>query len=164
MAQLNTWAGTTNQIWSLCYRKSDHGASSSTFHSQCDNESRTYTIVQLSTGKLIGGYSSTSWGNNSGYTGVSGQNFLFSLTNNYKISHCTGQHSCSHPQYNNSSYGPTFGGGHDLYIDSNMNGGYCNLGHNYGCQTSSYANTACRNDFCGNYSSWTITDMEVWYY
>ena len=59
MAQLNTWVGTTNQIWSLCYRKSDHGASSSTFHSLCDNESRTYTIVQLNTGKLIGGYSST---------------------------------------------------------------------------------------------------------
>ena len=38
--------------------------------------------------------------NNSGYTGTSGQNFLFSLTNNYKISHCTGQHGCSHPQYN----------------------------------------------------------------
>ena len=57
MAQLNTWAG-TNQIWSLCYRKSDHGASSSTFHSRC-NSSRTYIVVQLSTGKLIGGYSTT---------------------------------------------------------------------------------------------------------
>ena len=165
MAQLNTWAGTANQTWSLCYRKSTHGASSSTFHSQCDNHSQTYIVVQLSTGKLIGGYSTTAWTSSAGWTGISGQNFLFSLTNNYKISHCTGQHGCNYPQYNHNSYGPTFGGAHDFYIDSSINSGYCNLGHDYGCQAGSYGTTTCRDEFTGGgYNNWTITDMEVWYF
>ena len=160
--QLNTWAGRTGQIWTLCYRKSDDGDSSSTFHSQCDSYSTTFSIADLNSGVLIGGYSTASWGSSSGYTGTSGDNFLFSLTRGYKIQHCSGQHSCSHSQYNHPNHGPTFGGGHDWYVNGSMSGGYCNLGHNYGCQVGSYGQTSCRNDFCGNYQSWSINDLEVW--
>ena len=46
-----------------------------------------------------------------------------------------------------------------------MTGGYCNLGHDYACQVGSYqggSNSACSNDFCGSYSSWSIQELEVW--
>ena len=158
--QVNQWASSSGQVWTLCYRKSTDGNSSSTFHTGCDGYSNTISIAQLDTGKLIGGYADVSW-SGSGYTGNS-NNFLFSLTQNYRIMHCTGQHSCGHSQYNANNYGPTFGGGHDWHVNSNMTSGYCNLGHDYACQTSSYGNSACRNDFCGNYSSWTIQELEVW--
>ncbi len=88
--------------------------------------------------------------------------FLFSLTDNYQVQHCTGQHGCGTPQYNVNHYGPTFGGGHDWHVAGGMNGGYCNLGHDYACQVGSYGSSTCRNDFCGNYESWTINDIEVW--
>ena len=158
-AQLNNWANTVGQVWTLCYRKSTHGGSSSTFHSQCDSYGITFSIALLSTNVLMGGYATTNW-SGSGYTGNS-SNFLFSLTQGYKIAPGTGQHS-NHPQYNHPAHGPTFGGGHDWYVNSSMNGGYCNLGHSYACQVSSYGSTACRNDFCGNYQSWSINDLEVW--
>jgi len=160
--QLNTWANSTGHVWTLCYRKSDDGGSSSTFHSQCDSYSTTFSIADLDSGMLIGGYSTTSWGSSSGYTGTSGDNFLFSLTRGYKIQHCTGQHSCDHSQYNHNGYGPTFGGGHDWHINGSLSGGYCNLGHNYGCQVGSYGSSACRTDFCGTNSSWAVNDLEVW--
>ncbi len=159
-SQLNTWASRSGQVWTLCYRKSDDGTSSSTFHSLCDSYSTTFTVADLSTGKLIGGFTTTSWAG-SGTTGNS-SSFLFSLTDNYQVQHCTGQHGCGTPQYNVNHYGPTFGGGHDWHVAGGMNGGYCNLGHDYACQVGSYGSSTCRNDFCGNYESWTINDIEVW--
>ena len=62
--------------------------------------------------------------------------FLFSLVNKpgwapVKLTQ-TGQHSSS--TYSYSSYGPTFGGGYDIYISdkaSSNTGSYTNLGHDY---------------------------------
>ncbi len=159
--QLNIWASTQGQVWTLCYRKTDDGASSSTFHSLCNGYSTTFTVAELDTGNLIGGYSTTSWSSGCHYTGNS-NNFLFSLTQGYKIQHGTGQHSSGHPQYNCDNYGPTFGGGHDLHFSNNMNSGSCNLGYDYACQVGSYGSSACRTDFCGTNSSWAVNDLEVW--
>ena len=77
-------------------------------------------IVQLSTGKLIGGYSTTNW-SGSGYTDSMVKTY-FPLTNGYKISHCTGQQKVTILTII-ISLRPTCGG-HDFYIDSNINGGY----------------------------------------
>ena len=160
-AQLNNWAGSVGQSWTLCYRKSTHGGDAGTFHGQCDGYSTTFSVAQLSTNVLIGGFTNTSWVGGSFYTGTSA-NFLFSLTQGYRIMSCTGQHACTNYQYNRTDYGPTFGGGHDWHINNNIDGGYCNLGHDYGCQVGSYSTSSCQNDFCGNYSSWSINDLEVW--
>jgi hypothetical protein len=158
--QINQWANAFGQVWTLCYRKSTDGDSSSTFHTGCNGYSRTITVAQLDSGKLIGGYASTPWA----VSGRSGTaiDFLFSLTEGYRIMHCTGQVSCGHGHYSSDSYGPTWGGGHDWYVNSSMTNGHCNLGHDYACQVGSYGNGTCRNDFCGNYASWTIQELEVW--
>jgi hypothetical protein len=158
---LNNWASSPGQVWTLCYQKSVHGNSSSTFHSRCNGYGKTFTVADLDSGVLIGAYAATNW-SGSGYQSNS-DNFLFSLTRGYHMMSGTGTSgSNTHSQYNNSSYGPTFGGGHDWHVNNSMSGGYCYLGYTYACQSGSYGSSTCQNDFCGNYSSWSITEMEVW--
>ena len=56
--------------------------------------------------------------------------FLFSLTFNEKFKLKDGSNSI----YKHPSYGPTFGGGHDLYVASGSGSGsasYCNIGSAY---------------------------------
>jgi hypothetical protein len=50
-----------NVKWSLCYRRSVHGASSSTFHNRCDSRGATVTIIRNNRGRYFGGYSPRSW-------------------------------------------------------------------------------------------------------
>jgi hypothetical protein len=155
--KLNTWIGTPGVTWVLCYRKSTHGASASTFHARCDNRGATVSIARLSNLYRIGGYLPSSWMSRSDYVAVSGS-FLFSLTNSYV-------HSALSPAnagYDAPSYGPTFGSGHDWHIDSNISGGYANIGYAYGCRFGSYGSATCRDDFAGSYNSWTISELEVY--
>ena len=50
-----------SSYWKRCWRASDDGWDSTTFHSKCDNKGPTVTIIRV--GKYIfGGYTSTSWG------------------------------------------------------------------------------------------------------
>jgi hypothetical protein len=59
--------------------------------------------------------------------------FLFNLTNNLKVPELqngdfnTGQYQT----YNAGNYGPTFGGGHDLYSDQGLTSTY-SYGYSYG--------------------------------
>ena len=113
------WAS-GKQFTTLCYSKQQHGASSSAFHSGCDGRGASLTIMRLSTGRVIGGYTSASWSSSSGYYSRDCNAFLFSITNNYKhtIQHLS---SCSeYAMYRRSDYGPTFGNGHDLLFHMRM--------------------------------------------
>lgn len=158
-SQINSWIG-FNKNWTLCYRRTTHGAGASTFHNLCNNKGPTVTVATLNTGVKIGGYAAVSWTSSGTYIGNS-NGFLFSLTNNFKHT-CGGAGGCNYYQYDGASYGPTFGGGHDWYNDTTS--GYCNIGFSYACRVGTYGSAQCRNDFCGNNSnSWTITEMEVWY-
>ena len=155
MQQINNWNNTQNQRWHLCYRKSTHGASTSTFHRLCDYKGPTVFVASLATGRLIGGYANDSWGGSSRYFGNS-TCFLFSLSNNFKHYH----YRYNYYLYNNSSYGPTFGGGNDLRIYNNMNTVTSNLGHDYVCRVGSYGSSTCYNDFLGARNT-TINEIEV---
>jgi len=164
-AKINAWIGTPGQLWKLCYSKATNGASSSTFHSLCDGKGASVTIARLNTSgtiRIIGGYNTTSWSTASAYGGSSA-GFLFSITNDFK--HDTpGTSSGAYWTYNASSYGPTYGGGHDWTLSSTMGAGYCNIGYNYKCRTGmgAYGSTTCQNDFCGSYNGWTAEAVEVW--
>ena len=159
MAQLNQMYGNANQNWKRCYSKTVNGASSGTFHSLCDNKGPTFTIVKANTGMVFGGYTSVSWNSSSSYA-TDANAFLFSLDRNEKA---PAQSGGPNAIYRNSGYGPTFGGGHDLYINGSMNGGYTYFGYNYVCPVGGAGSSNCQNWLAGNYSSWSITDMEVYY-
>jgi len=162
MARLFAW-GVPNGNWKLCYQKSVHGGNSGTYHSRCNNKGALVTVVKTDQGRVIGSYASKSQTSNNNYFSDSTA-FLFSLTNNFK--HLpTNRHGAQnmHASYSNNGYGPTFGGGHDLYINGAFSSGYCNIGYTYKCRTSSYGQAACRNDFCGKYNGWKPTEIEVYY-
>ena len=86
--------------------------------------------------------------------------FLFSLNSNVKMM------STKHPQYsayNGANYGPTFGGGHDLYIVNNCRhsrSSYTNLGHSY--NVPSRFSSQKRNLLAGSYNFY-CAEYEVYY-
>ena len=65
ISQLNTWLlphlqSPDRSYWKLCYRASNHGWRSRTFHSYCDNKGPTVTIVRVGI-YIFGGYNDNSW-------------------------------------------------------------------------------------------------------
>ena len=112
------------------------GDSSSTFHKYCDGESPTVTIVRDTLGRRFGGYSTKSWSQPTCGASYSRApcSFIFNLS--YKIKYDLIDQLNISAIYRDNSFGPTFGGGYDLYIadgcTSNIN---CNCNK---CDKSSY--------------------------
>jgi hypothetical protein len=109
----------TNQKWDLLYRATRDGFAAADFHKRCDNKAKTLTIIKSTNGNIFGGYTDKAWMSDKQW--YSDPNaFLFSLVNKddkpfkAKVS-SNGQNAI----FCNSSKGPTFGGGHDIYISSN---------------------------------------------
>jgi hypothetical protein len=138
--QLATWLG-NNPSGTLLYRRSVNGASAATFHSLCDNQGPTIVLYKTVNNTVFGGYNANSWSSSNGYM-ASTTNFLFNLTTAKRglIGGIVGA-AGTYATYNTSSYGPTWGGGHDLYFDNNMNGVYVNTGHTYNTLDGSSYNT-----------------------
>jgi len=93
------------------------GQRASDFHSACDNRGATVVIVETKEGAMFGGYSDISWGSSTKWV-ASTKSFLFRLRpsmKQYKIQSARTTKAI----YHHSSYGPTFGGGHDLTIKDN---------------------------------------------
>ena len=105
----------TNRNFKLLYRASRDGFGAQDFHSKCDDYARTLTIIKTSDLHVFGGWTSASWASK-GMWKTDETAFLFSYinkTNEKMIIKCT------QPQYAiycNAIYGPTFGGGHSMYI------------------------------------------------
>ena len=98
--------------------------------------------------------------------------FLFSLVNRpgwapVKLSQ-TGQYSYrkSYSIYLYSSYGPTFGGGHDINVKSDASSNsnsYSDLGHDYSPPSGySYTSTFARTFLAGTYK-FTPDEVETFY-
>lgn len=159
--QVNMWIGNPYQTWKLAYKRSTDGASSTTFHSKVDNRGPSLVVIEFDNGRRSGGYTETSWTTHSLYRGYrkSTDAFLFSLDANAKYPVV----GVDYGIYSYSSYGPTFGGGHDLYISSGMTTGYSYLGYSYGWQgqTGSPSLVNAHIELCGSTSSWSIVEIEV---
>jgi hypothetical protein len=69
--------------------------------------------------------------------------------------------------YTIPTYGPTFGGGHDIYITNNANantGSYTNLGHSYQTPSGySSGSTKATNLLAGTYK-FTPNEVETFYF
>jgi len=111
---------------------SKDGQSSTNFHSACDGKGTTVVIILTTTGNIFGGYAASSWTSSGSYVSAS-TSFLFRLrpsTRHYTMK----KGKESYAIYRNKSYGPTFGGGHDIYIVNNAlssTSSYTNGGHSY---------------------------------
>jgi hypothetical protein len=120
--------------WTLLYRGTRDGFGAANFHSKCDGNSNTLTILKAhETSFIFGGFASVSWENSIKSKSDPGA-FLFSLTNNENK-------PCKIRQINNDGLiycspngGPTFGFGADLHICEFANikkRSYSKLGHSY---------------------------------
>lgn len=160
--KINTWIGSTSQVWKRCYTKATMASTAAAFHAGCDGKGANVTLARLVSGtttKIIGAYTNIGWTSVSGWR-ADPTAFLFSVTNDHK--HPILTVPGTNAVYHTSSYGPTFGGGYDWQINATLSGGYCNLGNVYTCRVGTYGSTTCQNDFCGTYSSWTVAALEVW--
>jgi hypothetical protein len=95
----------------LLYRATRDGDSTQ-FHSKCDGKLNTLTFVKDKKERRFGGFASVAWHSKNAYiTDVN--SFLFSLDLYECYFYNTGN-----SVYGYSSYGPVWGGGHDLYLAS----------------------------------------------
>ncbi|KAK8797557.1 hypothetical protein WA158_005903 [Blastocystis sp. Blastoise] len=167
--QLQKWLGKEKK-WKLLFRASEHNYSANEFHKYCDNKGETVTIIKHKGHdnyiNIFGGYTDQSWAG-SGSKSFS-KEFLFTLSNEHGIPPTKYDYinsDRSYAIYCYSSYGPIFGGGHDIKISdqcySNTDS-YCNA-HSYSevstpQKHSLFVNTNDSNS--GN--SFTVEDYEVW--
>ncbi|GES85077.1 BTB/POZ domain-containing protein [Rhizophagus clarus] len=127
--------------FNLLYRASRDGNTAVAFHSKCDNKGATIVVAKIQNSEqIVGGYNPLSWDQNSGYKSTY-DSFIFSFTNrnNFQTAKVGIVSSHVYAIYCHQDYGPTFGGGHDLYISYINNGCYSN--------SHSYTNSIIPNQF-----------------
>jgi len=120
---LVNWLG-RKANFELCFRASIHGKSSQEFHNRCDNKGPSMLFIKKTdNGYRFGGFNPFSWDTSNNYKYNDNSAFLFSLDKQTKhpLSYA------SYVTYNHQSYGPTFGGGHDIYLQSDLTRGYSNM-------------------------------------
>ena len=139
--------------FNLLFSTNKDGDSSSTFHYYCDGIFPTVIVVLDTSGRRFGGYSTQNWcqstvGGN--YARAPGS-FIFSLSNKQKYDLTEFN---TNAIYRNNSYGPVFGGGHDLCLANS-----CRSNTSSYCNKSSY-NSGNTNILGGSSS----TSFQVSYY
>ena len=114
----------------LLYRASRDGDKVSIFHQKCDGKGATITIIKSDKGLRFGGYTSIPWNSNLNKNCGDGINFLFSLDS---MKYFKPFQNLEWATFHSSTYGPTFGSSHDLYISDNCmsNNSYNNNGGTY---------------------------------
>ncbi|CAH3168554.1 unnamed protein product [Porites lobata] len=175
LANLSTWlkpvAQSESSKWKRCWRASVDGWAASTFHSRCDNKGPTVTIIRVGGTYIFGGYTKISWSGSGCQARYDSQAFLFSLVNKpgwapVKLPQ-TGQHSSNDNSiYDCSSYGPIFGGGHDIIIYNyapSSGSSSTNLGYSYSPPSGyNYGDTFTQNFLAGTYN-FTPDELEIFY-
>jgi hypothetical protein len=134
VTQLETWLGEGPLTLTNIYTKAS-GDTAADFHAAADGQGRTFSIIEVLSGtntdgtayasgtQIIGGYNPLSWDGHNHYhltpdvADMTG--FIFNLTQTLFREQVS-----QYQTYNRSTYGPTFGGGHDIYAGNNLSSGY----------------------------------------
>jgi len=146
--------GSFSEASNLLYKASRDGWSQAAFHQRCDNKGATYTRAILTDGRVLGAYTSLSWSSSISNYQHDTTAFLYDGTTKFPSTNGVWG-SGIYATYMNSSYYPTFGGGHDLYIwGQNM---YNNA---YTFTTSDGRAPFGRSRY--TYQQYTLRDLEVY--
>lgn len=139
-AQLESWLGQGPIQLTNIFDKAE-GDDSFDFHAAVDGKGATFSLIEASvdidfdgiydiTG-IIGGYSPQSWDSSGDYHHTEADAdriaFVFNLSKGLKFDQRTGDTYGQYQTYNHPGYGPTFGGGHDIYTDQTLDSGYTYL-------------------------------------
>lgn len=163
MSQLNSWLysrlqSVSKSYWKRCYRASYDGWSTQTFHGRCDDLGPTVTIIRAH-GYIFGGYTDKSWKWSYGYI-YSTRAFIFSLKNYYGYGYFKNDVNTypSYATYSSYNYGPTFGGGHDIYVAD-----YASSNYNSYFYCHSYTSPYCNNYLWTGNNNFCASEVEVYY-
>jgi hypothetical protein len=148
----------------LLYRATRDGFSSQAFHSKCDKIPKTLTIIKVKDEPYIfGGYTKATW-DGDGYK-QDRNAFLFSLVNHdNKPIRMEINTNTKQAIYCNPSFGPTFGGGHDIRICFNSNtvkDSSSNLGNTY-LHPDYHYNTPEAKEFLTERDKFSTSEIEVY--
>ena len=158
--KLYEWSGYNKM--ELLYRGTRDGSESNVFHNKCDNQGPTICLIKNDKDNIFGGYASISWNSSGGYKSAN-DSFLFTLTNIHNTNPIKFPNTNSnYSVYHYSRYGPTFGGGCDLYICNNYlyGGSATNIGHSYQ-DTSGKGRSIFTGDANNNINQIKIKELEV---
>ena len=149
----------------LLYKATRDGFQASAFHSRCDNITKTVTIIKNSLNYVFGGFTAAKWSSTAGW--ISDPNaFIFSLRRNGRLSNYKLPVLSTYVNYaifGYPSYGPTFGGGHDLYISDQSNTNTGSYSYIYYYSPPTYPSGSDRDTFLtGGYQNWLTTEIEVY--
>ena len=160
--QLVSWIGRPCHF-RLLYKISRDGCSAPTFHQKCDGQGPTVTVLYNTNYTIFGGYLSESWNSNEANI-FDTRAFLFRLQYNGLYDPVKFPSKCSASAgYGDNNYGPTFGGGHDIFTFSGtiiksgncfpLNGSVSSLGYSYNLNRQSISSIT--------NNSLQVTDLEV---
>lgn len=119
LKSLQTYLG--NQlIKENLWRGTRDGFTARNFHSKCDDKGKTLTVIKTERGSVFGGYTDISWKSSGGWASGTKNSFIFLIQQDETaaVGKCS---DASEEVHHESNYGPTFGGGHELYTSNNCN-------------------------------------------
>lgn len=180
--------GVPKKRWTLCYRATRDGFSSTSFHKLCDNSNcPTLVLIKSKNGSIFGGCTTKNWQTTASCFVQDDHAFLISVYNPLhsgrgivKIPIAKSEHAI----YNHKDFGPVFGAGHDIsfyhsfffphffnffshflfaeiFGESNSNyNSYSQLGATYTGGLKYNSNDA-QTFFCGAYN-FLVTEIEVY--
>ncbi|CAF4188122.1 unnamed protein product, partial [Rotaria sordida] len=114
--KLNEFNGNIYQRWELIYKASRDGFGANAFHSCCNNQGPTMTIVQSNNNYLFGGYTSIPWTSDGSYKNDTTA-FLFTLINPCHIpptKYFINPDKTGNAVYHHTDDDPIFGSNHDI--------------------------------------------------
>ncbi|KAL3875168.1 hypothetical protein ACJMK2_038096 [Sinanodonta woodiana] len=163
--QLATWIGQGPKTFQLLYSIQRDGCSPEMFHQKCDNQGSTVTVVYNTSNSVFGGFTTKNWAVTNNYV-ADDLAFLFQLRFN-------GREKFNkfpvHPSYTGyaiypySNYGPTFGGGHALYLFSgsiSRNGSSYSLNGYTKFQSGHYSCNVADSDISNGHMN--VYDLEIY--
>ena len=145
------------KFFNLLYRGTRNGFRGQDFHEKCDGKKNTITVVQARNGRRFGGFTHAKWDKSNGYK-TDERGFLFSLDSKEVYSNKKSNYGI----YCYSDKGPTFGGGHDLFIDDNCNKdneSFDNSNHSYETYGKKYALAGTKYFYVEDYEVYEL-DLE----
>ena len=152
------------QRWKLLYRATRDGFSAENFHSKCDGKSNTLTVIRTKLGYVFGGFTTKPWSIIGKYANDPDA-FIFSLINRQGIPQ---KFDCKFPEYAiycKNKCGPSFGGGHDIYLCDNSNtieSSYSNLYYSYKSDEQNLVyNTPEAKSFLAGSDKFLTTEVEI---
>ena len=153
--QISKWIHPDKVLrFNMLFSTDKDGDRSSKFHYFCDGVFPTVTVILDTSGRRFGGYSTQNWAQStvgSSYSRAP-ESFIFNLSKNQKYDLVDQLNVNAVYKYN--SYGPTFGGGHDFYINDSCKS------NSSECSQSSY-NTG-NTDILDGAGSFVVSTYEVY--